>query len=222
MSISILLQRLITLLCTSHTRQCAPSLKWYKIHMVQPVPPVTLGCWGTPVGGERDRHKAEGRPWGADARGQEPGSGQAGRQEAAPASGSQGLPSCAAMGDATRGEAELGELSAQAASSPPGARGCSPAPATSPPSVAVQRCCIPRRCPGPSPGAGENAAPARQQERCAGRKRLKKKWNQEPGAKTGPPSVSVSYRIKTSISAPARATSGRERREGVAGRVCAP
>lgn len=40
LSIGILLQRLLTLLCTSHTGQCAPSLKWYKIHTVQPVPPV--------------------------------------------------------------------------------------------------------------------------------------------------------------------------------------
>lgn len=131
------------------------------------------------MGAGAGRHEAEGRPWGADARGQEPGSGQGGRQEAAPASGSQGLPSCAAMGDATRGETGLGELTPKQPLPQlvPGAR--SPAPATSPPSVAVQRRCIPRRCPGPSPGAGENAAPARQQERCAGRKRLKKKQSQE-------------------------------------------
>lgn len=73
LSISILLQRLITLLCTSHTRQCAPSLKWYKIHMVQPVPPVMLGCWGTLVGGEREsggqRGPAVGRSWQARSRG---------------------------------------------------------------------------------------------------------------------------------------------------------
>lgn len=50
LSISILLQRLITLLCTSHTGQCAPSLKWYKIHTVQPVPPA--GGEGTVQGGQ--------------------------------------------------------------------------------------------------------------------------------------------------------------------------
>lgn len=74
------------------------------------------------------RHEAEGRPWGADARGQEPGSGQGGRREAAPASGSQELPSCAVMGDATQGDTGLAELSAghahtQAASSPTWCRG---------------------------------------------------------------------------------------------------
>lgn len=86
LSISILLQRLITLLCTSHTGQCAPSLKWYKIHTVQPVPPA--GGEGTVQGGQREHP-----PRGAGAQGKGLGAGE--RQEAAPASGSQELPSCA-------------------------------------------------------------------------------------------------------------------------------
>lgn len=143
------------------------------------------------VGG--GRHEAEGRPWGADARGQEPGSGQGGRREAAPTSGSQELPSCAVMGDATRGDAGLAELSAshahtQAASSPPGARGPQPSSCHRPP----ERGCIPRplswsrgrRCTRPAARADGK------RKRCAGRKRLKKEM--EPGAKKGPPSVSVS------------------------------
>lgn len=132
--------------------------------MVQPVPPVMLGCWGTPVGGEGGQW-GPARPQGGQElagteEGEDPGvlvpkgrgwaSDSGGKQKAAPASGSQGLPSCAVIGDATRGDAGLGELSAghartQAASSPPGA--CSPAPATS---------------PGPSPGAGEGTAPTQQ------------------------------------------------------------
>lgn len=59
LSISILLQRLITLLCTSHTGQCAPSLKWYKIHRVQPVPPGGSGGRGGD-GPRVGRHRAEG------------------------------------------------------------------------------------------------------------------------------------------------------------------
>lgn len=51
-------------------------------------------------------------------------------------SGSQGLPSCAEMGNATQGDTGLGELTASS---------------LSPLSVAMQRCCIPRHCPGPSP-----------------------------------------------------------------------
>lgn len=107
LSIGILLQRLITLLCTSHTGQCAPSLKWYKIHMVQPVPPVTLSCRGKKAGGEgrgrcqrggqelagTERRGAEGRPRGAGTRLQ---AGMRGKQEAGSASGCQRLPSCAA------------------------------------------------------------------------------------------------------------------------------
>lgn len=95
LSISILLQRLITLLCTSHTGQCAPSLKWYKIHTVQPVPP----SWHRREGrGQSQGGQAQSRgntlPEVLGAPGKR-GFGQGGRQEAAPASGSQELPSCA-------------------------------------------------------------------------------------------------------------------------------
>lgn len=40
-------------------------MKWYKIHMVQPVPPVTLSCQGTPAGGEGDGDSGVGRSWQA-------------------------------------------------------------------------------------------------------------------------------------------------------------
>lgn len=66
------MQRLITLLYTSHTGQCAPSLKWYKIHMVQPVPPVMLGFQGTPIGGEGSSGVS--RSWQAQSS-MEPGGG---------------------------------------------------------------------------------------------------------------------------------------------------
>lgn len=169
------------------------------------------------MGAGAGRHEAEGRPWGADARGQEPGSGQGGRQEAAPASGSQGLPSCAAMGDATRGETGLGELSAgyahtQAASSPAGARGPQPSSCHQPPERGRAASLHPQTLPRPLSWSRGKRRTCPAAGKMCWKEALKKET--EPGAKTGPPLVSVSYRIKTSISAPARATSGRERREG--------
>lgn len=85
--------------------------------MVQPVPQVTLGCWGTPAGGGRwgPVWPQGGQEHREGAGGQGLGFGQGGRQEAAPASGSPRLPSCAVMGDATQADTGLGELSASRA-----------------------------------------------------------------------------------------------------------
>ncbi|KFW05137.1 hypothetical protein N327_06783, partial [Fulmarus glacialis] len=150
--------------------------------MVQPVPPVTLGCWGTPVGGERDsggQHgPGVGRSWQARSRGKTLGSqalGRVGGRRLPLRQGARGSDHVQrwAMPPQGRRGWESSVLPTLTPKQPlphpvPGAR--SPAPATSPPSVAVQRCCIPRRSPGPSPGAGEHAAPARQQGQAGNRK----------------------------------------------------
>lgn len=136
LSISILLQRLITLLCTSHTGQCAPSLKWYKIHRVQPVPPVApAGGMGTVPGWAGTEQRGH-PPRGVGAQGK--GLWAGGRQEAAPASGSQELPSCASW-----------------AALPEGPRGWrSSVPATLTPKQPLPHQPQPLEC-GPCPGAGE-------------------------------------------------------------------
>lgn len=86
---------------------------------------------------------------------------------------------------------------------------------------------IPRCHPGPSPGAGEGAAPTWQHsthrqgtERNKALKKKNNRWNQKQ--KKVPLRLVFPTMIKTSISAAARVSSGIGGREGVAGGVCAP
>lgn len=122
LSISILLQRLITLLCTSHTGQCAPSLKWYKIHTVQPVPPVApAGGEGT-VPGWAGTEQREHPPRGAGAQGK--GLWAGGEAGGCPCVRERGAPIMCIMGSTAQGATGLEVLSAshahtQAASSSP-------------------------------------------------------------------------------------------------------
>lgn len=126
------------------------------------------------------------------------GFGAGGRQEAAPASGSQELPSCASWAAGLE-ELHASHTHTQAASSPP-----SPAPATSPSPWSV----VPVLEPGKAPRPPGNSDRWEKQKISAGMKRLKKRWRQEQ--QKVPLWLVFPTMIKTSIAAPARAISGRE------------
>lgn len=192
MSISILLQRLITLLCTSHTGQCAPSLKWYKIHRVQPVPPA--GGEGT-VPGWAGTEQRNTLPGVLVPRGR--GFGQGGRQEAAPASGSQELPSCASWAALPEGPRAGGAL-CQPRSHPSSLFLTSPSPWS----------VVPVLEQGKAPQPPGNADGWEREKICWNDALKKQRWRQEQ--QKVPLWLVFPTMIKTSISAPARAISGRE------------
>lgn len=182
LSISILLQRLITLLCTSHTGQCAPSLKWYKIQMVQPVPGGTSGRGGdSPRVG---RHRAEGTPsqgcWC-------PGEGALGRGEAGgcPCVREPGAPIMCIMGSAAHG---AGGAPCQPHSHPHSLFPCSPSPW----SVLEQ---------GKAPQPPRNSEGWETGETCWNDALKKQRWRQEQ--QKVPLWLVFLTMIKTSMSAPA-------------------
>jgi len=184
--------------------------------MVQPVPPVMWGCWGTLVGGEGDggRHRAEGTLgcWCLRA-----GAGlQVG---GCPCVRKLGAPIMCGVGRCHPRGRGAGRARRRPPSHPSSLfPACSPALAASPAAL------LHPLAPLPEPGKAldlPGSTDRRETEKMCWKEALKKKTDGARNKKTVPLRLVFPTAIKTSISAPARATSGRERREGVAGGVCA-